>query len=299
MQAQATLSRIREPDIARRTWLGGIWRRFLRQRLAVLASVVLLAILLSALLAPVIAPYDPERIFPEGLGNPLAPNEKFWLGTDGRGRDLLSRLLWGGRISLAVGVTASTVTLCIAVLVGGLAGFSGGRVDYIIMRLVDLMMSIPSFFVILLLVALLKPSPLAVVSVIVLFGWPYPTRVFRSEALSLRRRDFILAAQSLGAPTSMIFVRHLLPHIFPLLVVYLSLSVPSAIFTETTLSYLGLGVPPPTPTWGSMVLDGQPYYRVAPWLVLFPGLAIMLTGVCFNLVGTGLREAIDPVRRER
>jgi peptide/nickel transport system permease protein len=299
MQAQAALSRLEKPRPVQRTWLSDVWRRFLRQRLAVLAGVALLAILSSALLAPVIAPYDPEQIFPEGLGNPLAPNEKFWLGTDGRGRDLLSRLLWGGRISLAVGITASTVTLCIAVLVGGLAGFWGGRVDYTIMRLVDLMMSIPSFFVILLLVALLKPSPLAVVFVIVLFGWPYPTRVFRSEVLSLRRRDFILAAQSLGAPVRMIFARHLLPHILPLLVVYLSLSIPGAIFTETTLSYLGLGVPPPTPTWGSMVLDGQPYYRVAPWLVLFPGLAIMLTGVCFNLVGTGLREAIDPVRRER
>lgn len=299
MQAQAALPRIEEPIPAQRTWLSGVWHRFLRQRMAVLAGVVLLAILLSALLAPVIAPYDPERIFPEGLGNPLPPNEKFWLGTDGRGRDLLSRLLWGGRISLAVGITASTIALSVAVLVGGVAGFVGGRTDYFIMRLVDLMMSIPSFFVILLLVALLRPSPLAVIFVIVLFGWPYPARVFRSEVLSVRRRDFILAAQSLGAPANMIFVRHLLPHVLPLLIVYLSLSIPGAIFTETTLSYLGLGVPPPTPTWGSMVLDGQPYYRVAPWLVLFPGLAIMLTGVCFNLVGNGLREAIDPVRRER
>ncbi len=299
MQAQAALPRIEESIPASHTWLSGVGRRFLQQRMAVLAGVVLLVILLSTLLAPVIAPYDPERIFPEGLGNPLPPNEMFWLGTDGRGRDLLSRLLWGGRISLVVGITASTVALSVAVLVGGLAGFLGSRVDYLIMRLVDLMMSIPSFFVILLLVALLRPSPLAVIFVIVLFGWPYPTRVFRSEVLSVRRRDFILAAQSLGAPTSMIFVRHLLPHVLPLLIVYLSLSIPGAIFTETTLSYLGLGVPPPTPTWGSMVLDGQPYYRVAPWLVLFPGLAIMLTGVCFNLVGNGLREAIDPVRRER
>jgi peptide/nickel transport system permease protein len=285
------------------SWWGDVWRRFRRQRLSLVAAVVLLAMALLALTAPVIAPYDPtEQFRRDGLtavGEPLPPNARFWLGTDGLGRDLLSRLLWGGRISLAIGVSATAIVMVAALLVGGTAGFAGAKTDFMLMRLVDLMISIPQFFVMLLLVVILQPGAWVVVLVVALFGWPYPARVFRSQILSLKEADFVLAARSLGVPERRIFLRHVLPHLLPLVTVYFALSMPGVIFAEASLSFLGLGVPPPTPSWGSMIQDGLQYYRAAPWLVLFPGLAITLAVVSFNLVASGLREAMDPAQRGR
>jgi ABC-type dipeptide/oligopeptide/nickel transport system permease subunit len=285
------------------SWWGDVWRRFRRQPVPLAATVVLLALALLALLAPVISPYDPAHQFRrEGLsatGEPLPPNARFWLGTDGLGRDLLSRLLWGGRISLAIGVSASAIVMATALLVGGTAGFVGAKTDFLLMRLVDLMISIPQLFVMLLLVVVLRPGAWVVVLVVSLFGWPYPARVFRSQILSLKEGDFVLAARCLGVPEHRIFLRQLLPHLLPLVTVYFALSMPAAIFAEASLSFLGLGVPPPTPSWGSMIQDGVEYYRAAPWLVLYPGLAITLAVVSFNLVATGLREAMDPAQRGR
>jgi peptide/nickel transport system permease protein len=285
------------------SWWGDVWRRFRRQRLSLAAAVVLLILALLALTAPAIAPYDPAQQFRrEGLsmlGEPLPPNARFWLGTDGLGRDLLSRLLWGARISLTIGVTATAIVMATALLVGGAAGFAGSTLDFFLMRLVDLMISVPQFFVMLLLVVILQPGAWVVVLVVSLFGWPYPARVFRSQILSLKEADFVLAARSLGVPESRLFLRHVLPHLLPLVTVYFALSMPGVIFAEASLSFLGLGVPPPTPSWGSMIQDGLQYYRAAPWLVLYPGLAIMLAVVSFNLVASGLREAMDPTQRGR
>jgi peptide/nickel transport system permease protein len=285
------------------SWWGDVWRRFRRQRLSLLAAVVLIMLALLALTAPLIAPHDPAQQFRrEGLspvGEPLGPNARFWLGTDGLGRDLLSRLLWGARISLAIGVSATVIVMIAALLVGGLAGFAGAKTDFLLMRLVDLMISVPQFFVMLLLVVILQPGAWVVVLVVSLFGWPYPARVFRSQILSLKEADFVLAARSLGVPERRVFLRHVLPHLLPLVTVYAALSMPGVIFAEASLSFLGLGVPPPTPSWGSMIQDGLQYYRAAPWLVLFPGLAITLAVVSFNLVASGLREAMDPAQRGR
>lgn len=285
------------------SWWGDVWRRFRRQRLSLAAAVLLIVLAFLALTAPVIAPYDPAQQFRrEGLsalGEPLPPNAQFWLGTDGLGRDLLSRLLWGGRISLAIGVTATAIVMATALVVGGAAGFAGAKTDFLLMRLVDLMISVPQFFVMLLLVVVLQPGAWVVVLVVALFGWPYPARVFRSQILSLRESDFVLAARSVGVSERRIFLRHVLPHTLPLVTVYFALSMPNVIFAEASLSFLGLGVPPPTPSWGSMIQDGLQYYRAAPWLVLFPGLAITLAVVSFNLVASGLREAMDPTQRGR
>ena len=285
------------------SWWGDVWRRFRRQRLSLAAAIVLIAMALLALTAPLVAPYDPaEQFRREGLsavGEPLPPNDRFWLGTDGLGRDLLSRLLWGGRISLAIGLSATAIVMATALLVGGAAGFAGAKTDFLLMRLVDLMISVPQLFVMLLLVVILQPGAWVVVLVVSLFGWPYPSRVFRSQILSLKEADFVLAARSLGVPERRIFLRHVLPHLLPLVTVYAALSMPGVIFAEASLSFLGLGVPPPTPSWGSMIQDGLQYYRAAPWLVLFPGLAITLTVVSFNLVASGLREAMDPAQRGR
>jgi peptide/nickel transport system permease protein len=285
-----------------RSAVADLWWRYARSRLATLALFVLIAIVLMAIFAPMLAPYDPtEQFRREGLGpqgQPLPPNEKFLLGTDARGRDVLSRIMWGARVSLLIGFAASLISVGIAVVVGGIAGTRGGRVDQIMMRFVDLIMSVPTFFVTLLLLTLVRPSPWVVILVIALFSWTYPSRIFRSEVLSLRQRDFVAASRSLGAPESMIFTRHVLPHLLPLIIVYCALSIPGVIFAESALSYLGLGVPPPTPAWGTMIQEGQAYYRAAPWLILFPGAALMITVVCLNLVSNQLREVLDPSQRK-
>ena len=283
------------------TWWGDVWRRFSRQRVPMVAAMLLLALVLIALLAPVVAPNDPTRQFRDvglsALGRPLPPNARFWLGTDGLGRDMLSRLIFGLRTSITIGLAGAAGAIALAVLVGGIAGYAGKTVDFGMMRFVDFVLSVPTFFLILLLVVLLKPGVSVVIFVIAVFSWAYPSRLFRSQVLSIRRQDYILAAEAIGAPNRRIFVRHVLPHLLPLVIIYMTLLVPSAIFTEAGLSFVGLGVPPPNPSLGSMILDGQQYYRAAPWLLLFPGIALALLVVCFNLVGTALRDAMDPQRR--
>lgn len=282
-------------------WWRDAWQRFTRQKMAVVAGMTFLVLVVLSLLAPLLAPYDPiEQFRSEGLtavGEPLPPNLHFWLGTDGLGRDLLSRLLYGGRISLGVAIAASTISVLIGLLVGGVAGFLGGKADFFVMRFVDLVMSLPTFFLTLLLIVMLNPGVWVVITVIALFSWTGPARVFRSQVLTVKQRDFMQAARSLGVPQQSIFWRHLLPHVLPLIIVYLALIMPNAIFAETSLSFLGLGVPPPLPSWGSMIQDGFAYYRAAPWVGLFPGVAIALTVVSINLLGNGLREAMDPLRK--
>ncbi|MCE7980233.1 MAG: ABC transporter permease [Caldilinea sp. CFX5] len=287
---------------ASRSWWREVWRRFARQKAPLAAGVIFLALLLLALLAPVLAPHNPvEQFRKEGLsplGEPLAPNAHFWLGTDGLGRDLFSRLIYGARVSLGIGLAASAIAVGIGLLVGGIAGFVGGKVDFFLMRLIDLIMSMPTFFIILLLVVMLEPGVWVVITVISLFSWTAPARVFRSQILTVKQRDFVLAAHCLGVHRRRIFIRHLLPHVLPLVVVYLALNVPNTIFAEASLSFLGLGVPQPTPSWGSMIQDGFAYYRAAPWIAFFPGVAIALAVVSINLLGTGLREAMDPMRKQ-
>jgi peptide/nickel transport system permease protein len=283
------------------TWWGDVWRRFSRQRVPVVAAILLLALVLIALLAPVVAPNDPTHQFRDigvsAFGQPLPPNAQFWLGTDGLGRDMLSRLIFGLRTSITIGLAGAAGAIALAVLVGGIAGYAGKTVDFALMRFVDFVLSIPTFFLILLLVVMLKPGVSVVIFVIAVFAWAYPSRLFRSQVLSIRRQDYILAAESIGVPNRRIFLRHVLPHLLPLVIIYMTLLVPSAIFTEAGLSFVGLGVPPPNPSLGSMIYDGQQYYRAAPWILLFPGITLALLVVCFNLVGTALRDAMDPQRR--
>jgi peptide/nickel transport system permease protein len=273
--------------------------RFWRNRVSVVALCALLATVLAAVLAPVIAPHDPERQFrAEGRdanGQPVGPSAKFPLGVDGLQRDMLSRLIYGARATLLVGVVSSLLAVLIGVAWGSVAALSGGQVDNVMMRAVDVIMSLPGLFVILLIIVVLQQRSVWVtVLVIVITSWAIPARVFRAEVLSLRERDFVTASRSLGAGHRHIFVNHMLPQVLPLIVIYISLGVPGAIFTEAGLSFLGLGVPPPTPVWGGMIQEGRNYYRATPSLVILPGLAIILTVVFFTLVGNGLRDALDP-----
>ncbi len=285
------------------TWGQDVSQRFRRQKVALVAGIIFLVLMLCCALAPLIAPFDPVEQFRDvglsAFGEPLPPNAHFWLGTDGLGRDLFSRLLYGGRVSLGIGIIASIISVGLALLIGGVAGFMGGKTDFFIMRFVDLVMSMPTFFLTLLLVVMLSPGVWVVITVISLFSWTYPARIFRSQILAVKRLDFVQAAYCLGTPRQRIFLRHVLPHVLPLIIVYVALGIPSAIFAEASLSFLGLGVPPPAPSWGSMIQDGMSYYRAAPWVAFFPGLAIALAVIAVNLLATGLREVMDPTRRGR
>ena len=290
-------SRRRQSEL--RSHWGYAWARFRRDRFALLGGIMALLLIVISIGAPLIAPFDPLTQFPDGLTGDFAiprppGSDQFILGTDSLGRDFLSRLIWGGRISITVAVAATVISITIAIFMGGMAGFIGGPADTIIMRTVDLALGFPALLLQIALATVLPPSIWTVVIVITIFGWVYPTRIFRGQILSLRERPFIEAAHALGASKTRIFIKHLSPHLLPTIIVFATLRIPTAILTEAGLSFLGLGVRPPTPSWGNLILEGTRYYRTAPWLVLYPGLLIMLTILSFNLMGDGLRDALDP-----
>jgi len=286
------------PVRAQGFWRHG-WRRFRRDRLALAGGAIVLALIGVALFANLLAPYDPLYQHPQGLsasGQPLPGSAQFPLGTDRFGRDVLSRLIFGARISLTVSVVANGLALVIGVLVGSVAGLLGGWVETLLMRLTDTLLGIPMLLLAMALVMVWKPSLLVVVLVIAITYWTQLARVIHGEVLRLKQLDYILAARALGASSPRILTRHILPQLVGLIVVYLSLGAATTVMLEASLSYLGLGVPQPIPSWGSMVSEGQPYFRLAPWLVLYPGLAVVLTVLGFNLLGDGLRDAVDPTQ---
>lgn len=282
-----------------RSHWGYAWSRFRRDRFALIGGVIALILILISFLAPVVSPFNPLTQFPDGLrgefGIPIPPGEtRYLLGTDSLGRDFLSRMIWGGRISLTVAIGANVFSISVAVLLGGLAGYFGGKADTVIMRVVDLALGFPALLLQIAIATVLPPSLLTVIIVITVFGWVYPTRIFRGQILSIRERPAIEAVRALGASDLRIFVKHILPHLLPTIIVFATLRVPTAILTEAGLSFVGLGVRPPTPSWGNLILEGTRFYRAAPWLVLSPGFLIMLTILSFNLLGDGLRDALDP-----
>jgi len=267
-------------------------RRALSNPLALGGFVLIAGILLLALLAPLIAPYDPEAIDVSAIL--LPPSAVHWMGTDGLGRDVYSRMLHGARISLLVGFVAVGIATLIGIVLGALAGFYRGWVDTLIMRLVDVMLSIPTFFLILAVIAFLTPSIWNIMVVIGLTSWMGVTRMVRAEFLSLREREFVLAAATLGARDPRLIFRHLLPNALTPIIVSFVLGVASAVLIESGLSFLGLGVQPPQASWGNILTDGKEYIQFAWWLSLFPGMAILLTVLGYNLLGEGLRDALDP-----
>jgi len=250
------------------------------------------SILLLAFLAPIIAPFDPDAIDVKAIL--LAPSSVHWMGTDGLGRDVFSRMLFGARISLLVGFVAVGIATAIGIVLGAIAGFYRGWVNVVIMRLVDVMLSIPTFFLILAVIAFLTPSIWNIMIVIGLTSWMGVTRLVRAEFLSLREREFVLSAQTLGAKNLRLIFRHLLPNSLTPIIVSFVLGVASAVLIESGLSFLGLGVQPPQASWGNILTDGKEYIQFAWWLSLFPGLAILLTVLGYNLLGEGLRDALDP-----
>lgn len=274
-----------------------IWRRFIRHRLALASSFVLLVIVLTAVLADVIAPYDPTYIDP--LVFDEAPTPAHPLGTDRVGRDVLSRLIHGGRISLSVGVVAVSIYMVIGVALGSLAGFYGGWVDNLISRLIDIVLSFPTLMLILVLVSLLGPGLQNIMLVLGLLGWPQVARIVRGEVLRLRTNDFVWAARMIGAPNGRIITHHILPNAMGPLLVAATFGVASAILSESALSFLGLGVQPPTASWGQMLNDAQSLtiLEQKPWLWIPPGLMILISVLSINFIGDSLRDALDPQLR--
>lgn len=277
-------------------------RSLLRDVPALISVAVLVLLVLAALLAPLLAPHDPMRTYAEGLsarGAPVPPGGGFPLGTDPNGRDVLSRLLYGARVSLTIGVVANGLATVVGVAAGVTAGYFGGLVDTVISRITDMVMSFPILLFCVALISVTGPSQRNVVLVIALVYWTYLARVIRGMVLSLREREFVTATRTLGVGDVRIMVRHILPHLVPAIIVYATLGVASSILIESSLSFIGVGVPVPEASWGQMIDDGRRYYEVAPWLLFAPGLCLIATVLAFNLAGDWLRDLLDPTAPER
>ncbi|MEX2318902.1 MAG: ABC transporter permease [Bauldia sp.] len=273
-----------------------------RRPLAIFGLAVIAVIVLAAFAAPILAPYPPNEQLFEGLtleGAPLPPNATFLLGTDLLGRDLLSRLLYGAQTSLVIGVVANGIAVAIGAMVGVTAGFFGGFIGSALMRFTDLMMAFPALLLAIVLAAIFQPSLWIVVLVIAMVNWVQIARVIYTETRSLSERDFIEAEWAMGAGRARILFRHILPHLLPTIVVWATLGIATTVLLEATLSYLGIGVRPPTPSWGNIIYESQTYFTTAPWLVFIPGFAIVMLALSFNLVGDALRDILDPTQKGR
>jgi peptide/nickel transport system permease protein len=280
---------------------GMVWRQFRRHKLAFASFWLLIVLCVAGLFAPQIAPYNPNDIDPRAAnvnrGFPQPPDAGHLLGTDDFNRDLLSRALFGMRISLAVGLLSMTLGLAVGVIVGAVAGYAGGLVDSILMRLVDIFLSLPSFVLFLALNAILQPSIWNIVIIIGLFAWMDTARLVRAEFLTLKQRDYVLAAQSIGVTPVRMVLFHLLPNALAPIIVTATLAVPGAILSESALSFVGLGVPPPDASLGSMLQDAKAWLNTAWWMWLVPGMLISFIVLAFNFMGDGLRDALDPTLR--
>ncbi|RUV86818.1 ABC transporter permease [Mesorhizobium sp. M1A.F.Ca.IN.022.07.1.1] len=280
----------------------GVWRRLLKRPLALLGLFIVAVVLAGAILAPWLTGYDPNEQMFDGLtleGSPLPPNAKFWLGTDLLGRDLLTRILFGARTSLIIGIVANGVALLIGTLVGVTAGYFRGWIGSALMRFTDLMMAFPALLLAICLAAVFEPSLWIVAMVIALVNWVQTARVIYTETSSLSEREFIDAERTIGASAPRILLRHILPHLLPTIIVWGTLGISTTVLLEATLSYLGIGVQPPTASWGNIIFENQTYFQAAPWLVFFPGAAILALALAFNLIGDALRDILDPTQRGR
>jgi len=269
-----------------------IWNRFKKNPLSVAGLIVILILSTVAISASVIAPYDPMRIDVYNVLSPPSISHPF--GTDELGRDVLSRMIWGSRVSLKVGFVAVGIAIFIGSIIGSIAGYYGRAIDAVLMRFVDVMLAFPTFFLILAVIAIVEPGISTIMIVIGVTGWMDVARLVRAEFLSLKEREFISAARAIGASDFRIIFRHILPNALSPVFVAATFGIAGAILIESSLSFLGLGVQPPEPSWGNILTSGKDNITVAWWLSLFPGLAILITVLSYNLVGEGLRDALDP-----
>ncbi|WP_183734183.1 ABC transporter permease [Rhizobium sp. BK275] len=277
-------------------------KAMLRQPTALFGLIIVLVVIALAVVAPWVAPFNPDEQMFDGLsleGAPLPPGGPYLLGTDTLGRDLFSRMLFGARTSLVIGLVANGIAVAIGLFIGILAGYMRGLVSNILMRFTDLMMAFPALLLAIVLAALLRPSLWIVAMVIALVNWVQVARIVYTETRGLVERDFIMAERSLGAGHMRVLFLHILPHLVPTAIVWGTLGIATTVLLEATLSFLGIGVQPPQPSWGNIIFESQSYFQAAPWLVFFPGAIILLTALSFNLVGDALRDIIDPTQRGR
>ncbi len=265
---------------------------FKKNKLALISLIFILLIIITAVFAPYISPYNPDKIDVNAILQP--PSLSHLLGTDQLGRDVLSRLIYGSRISIEVGFIAVSLSLLIGIFIGAYAGYYGGIMDSILMRFVDIMLTFPSFFLILAISAILKPSIINIMIIIGLTSWMGIARIIRAEFMQNSEKDYVLAAKAAGASDSYIMFFEILPNTIAPILVSATLGVAMAILIQASLAFLGIGITPPTPSWGGMLSRGKTYIMVAWWLTLFPGIAILLTVLSFNLIGEAVRNALDP-----
>ncbi len=276
-------------------WLAA-WRTFRRDKLAMVALAVAILIILFALLAPLVSLATGFTYQQNNLASRLAApgTDGYLLGADGNGRDVLTRLPYGGRISLLFAALGALTTLLLGAVLGATSGYFGGWVDTLIMRLVDVLLSIPTLILLILMASFYRPNVLTLALFFALIGWPGVARLVRGQVLAIRGRDFVEAARVIGASDRLVIARHILPNVVPIVVVWLSLAVPGYILAETSLSYLGVGIQTPTPSWGNMLREAQAVFRQSWTVVFIPGFMVFLTALCMSLVGNGIRDAVDP-----
>jgi peptide/nickel transport system permease protein len=272
------------------------WRRFRRDKLAMTALAIALLIVAFAVLAPLVSTLTGFSYQENHLANKLAPvnTDGYLLGSDGNGRDILTRLAYGGRVSLLFAALGAVSTLILGSILGAVSGFFGGWVDSLIMRTVDVILSLPTLIVLILIASFYRPNVVILALFVALISWTGVARLVRGQVLTLRSRDFVEAARVIGATDSRIIGRHILPNVVPIVIVWLSLSVPGLILLETSLSYLGVGIQTPTPSWGNMLQEAKSVFRQQWTVVFIPGFMVFLTALCLSLVGNGVRDAVDP-----
>lgn len=278
---------------SRGAWRSG-WHAFVRNRVAVAGLVTVVIFYLAALLTPFLAPFDPAAQGNLVTERMIGPSSVHLLGTDQFSRDILSRMLYGARVSLSIGFVAVGIAITIGTTLGAVSGYLGGKADAVLMRFVDMVISFPRLVLLIAIIAFFEPSMFLIMAVLGLTQWPQATRIVRGEVLSLREREFVQAGRALGFSTPRLLLRHVIPNTLAPLIVAATLGIGDTIVLEAGLSFLGLGVQPPTPSWGTMVADGRNNLLGAWWISTFPGLAIVLTVLAFNLAGDGLRDALDP-----
>ncbi|MFA6055784.1 MAG: ABC transporter permease [Thermodesulfovibrionales bacterium] len=268
------------------------WRRFSRNKLALAGGIIVAFLFFVAILAPFVSPYDPNDIDRKHILEP--PGIQHPLGTDDLGRDVLSRMIWGSQISLSVGFVAVGISVVMGMIFGSLSGYYGGWMDRIIMRFIDIMLSVPTFFLILAVIAFIGSSIWNIMIIIGITSWMGVARLVRAEFLSLKEREYVLAARAVGASNMRIIFRHIMVNSLAPVLVSAVLGIAGAVLVESSLSFLGIGVQPPTPSWGNILTLGKDNMETAWWLSVFPGLAILITVLGYNLLGEGVRDALDP-----
>lgn len=267
-------------------------KEIIRNRIALAAAIFITGIIILALLAPVLTKYDPASTDSESVLT--APSREHIFGTDRLGRDIFSRIAYGSRISLAIGFIAVGIAILIGIFIGAIAGYYGGRTDYILMRFVDIMLCFPTIFLILAVISILEPSIFNIMAVIGATNWMGTARLVRAQILTLKERDFVAASKVMGASDSWVILRHLIPNAIGPVLVSATLGIGGAILIESALSFLGIGVQPPTPSWGNILMDGRSTLGVAWWLTVFPGLFILFTVLSYNILGEALRDHLEP-----